>query len=65
MRVRTDGAEESAIRVVNTTIGRALLSEILPEGLSFSLINRPMNKRAISAVINACYRQLGALTCAA
>jgi DNA-directed RNA polymerase subunit beta' len=44
---------------VNTTVGRALLSEIVPEGLSFKLINQPMNKRAISGVINACYRELG------
>jgi DNA-directed RNA polymerase subunit beta' len=46
-------------RVVDTTVGRALLSDVMPEGLEFDLINRPMNKRAISAVINACYRQLG------
>ena len=59
MSVRDDESGEQVIRVVDTTIGRALLSEILPEGLSFELINRAMNKRAISAVINACYRQLG------
>ena len=45
--------------LVTTTVGRALLSEIMPEGLSFKLINQPMNKRAISGVINACYRELG------
>ena len=54
------GEEESlTMRLVETTVGRALLSEIMPEGLSFDLINQSMNKRAISAVINACYRQLG------
>jgi DNA-directed RNA polymerase subunit beta' len=46
-------------RLVATTIGRALLSEILPKGLSFDLINQDMTKKAISGVINACYRQLG------
>ncbi len=46
-------------RTIETTIGRALLSEILPEGLSFDLVNRPMTKKAISNVINVCYRQLG------
>ncbi len=45
--------------LVETTAGRAVLSEILPDGLSFTEINKPMNKRAISEVINACYRQLG------
>ena len=42
-----------------TTVGRALLSEILPHGLSFDLINQDMTKKAISATINACYRALG------
>ena len=42
-----------------TTVGRALLSEVLPKGLSFDLVNRDMTKKAISGVINECYRQLG------
>jgi len=46
-------------KLTNTTVGRALLSEIMPEGMPFEQINRPMNKRAISATINLCYRQLG------
>ncbi|MGP8035069.1 MAG: DNA-directed RNA polymerase subunit beta', partial [Steroidobacteraceae bacterium] len=46
-------------RVVETTVGRALLSEILPKGLSFDLVNQDMTKKAISATINACYRTLG------
>jgi len=55
-----DGGEmREFTRVVATTIGRALLFEILPKGLSFDLINQDMTKKAISAVINACYRTLG------
>jgi DNA-directed RNA polymerase subunit beta' len=46
-------------RIVATTVGRALLSEILPRGLSFDIINQDMTKKAISATINACYRALG------
>ena len=42
-----------------TTVGRALLSEILPQGLSFDMINQDMTKKNISAIINACYRVLG------
>ncbi len=52
---RADGEPER----VETTIGRALLASVLPKGLPFALINRDMNKRAISSVINACYRRLG------
>jgi DNA-directed RNA polymerase subunit beta' len=47
------------IRVVDTTAGRALLSEILPHGLSFDAINQDMTKKTISGTINACYRTVG------
>src|SRR6202046_440637 len=47
------------IRVVDTTAGRALLSEILPHGLSFDAINQDMTKKIISATINMCYRTVG------
>jgi DNA-directed RNA polymerase subunit beta' len=46
-------------RVVATTVGRALLSEILPHGLSFDAINQDMTKKTISGTINACYRSVG------
>ena len=54
-----DGGEGPGTRLVDTTVGRVLLSEIMPAGLNFDLLNQPMDKRAVSAVINACYRQLG------
>jgi len=47
------------VRVVATTVGRALLSEILPHGLSFDAINQDMTKKTISGTINACYRSVG------
>jgi DNA-directed RNA polymerase subunit beta' len=53
------GVLTDRVRVVDTTVGRALLFEILPKGLSFDLINQDMTKKAISATINACYRALG------
>jgi DNA-directed RNA polymerase subunit beta' len=53
------GGMEERIRHVQTTVGRALLFEILPKGLSFDLINQDMTKKSISATINACYRALG------
>jgi DNA-directed RNA polymerase subunit beta' len=54
-----NGEKVSALKTVQTTVGRALLSEILPQGLPFDLINRDMNKKAISGIINECYRRLG------
>lgn len=47
------------IRFVETTVGRAILSELLPKGLSFDLINTTMNKKSLSALIDASYRQVG------
>jgi len=50
---------DRATRIVETTVGRALLWRIVPEGLSFDMINQPMVKKAISRVINQCYRVVG------
>jgi len=58
--VRTEsGSYKPKSRLVDTTVGRALLSEILPKGLSFDAVNRDMTKKAISGVINMCYRSVG------
>ncbi|MDW8260315.1 MAG: DNA-directed RNA polymerase subunit beta', partial [Gammaproteobacteria bacterium] len=54
-----DGTKRQRSRMVDTTVGRALLSEILPEGLPFDVVNQDMTKKNISALINACYRALG------
>jgi DNA-directed RNA polymerase subunit beta' len=42
-----------------TTVGRALLSEILPIGLSFELLNKSLKKKEITRVINAAFRRCG------
>ncbi len=49
---------ERTIRV-QTTVGRALLSEILPKGLPFDLMNRSLKKKEISRLINASFRRCG------
>ncbi len=54
-----DGETVERVQLCDTTVGRALLSEIMPPGLSFNLVNRLMNKKAISSLINACYRRVG------
>ena len=54
-----NGELEAKTRMVDTTVGRALLSELLPRGLSFDLVNRDMTKKAISNLINVCYRTVG------
>ena len=54
-----NGEPSGAMRIVETTVGRALLSEILPTRLDFSLIDRTMKKKTISDLINTAYRQAG------
>src|SRR4249919_1886994 len=49
---------EKIVRV-ETTVGRALLSEILPAGLPFATINKPLKKKEISRIINASFRRCG------
>jgi DNA-directed RNA polymerase subunit beta' len=51
--------EQLPLRRIDTTVGRAILSGILPRGLPFRLIDRELSKKAISQLINACYRRLG------
>jgi DNA-directed RNA polymerase subunit beta' len=57
--LREDGEREEKNYLVKTTVGRILLWEIVPEGIPFEMINRPMVKKAISASINFCYRVVG------
>jgi DNA-directed RNA polymerase subunit beta' len=45
--------------VADTTVGRALLWEIVPSGIAFSMVNQNMAKKAISRIINQCYRVVG------
>ena len=59
VRIREKVGGIATSKLTNTTVGRSLLSEILPDGMPFEQINRTMNKRAISATINLCYRKIG------
>lgn len=42
-----------------TTVGRAILSEILPKGLPFENVNKALKKKEISKLINASFRRVG------
>ncbi len=57
--IREDGEKVKMTSLIDTTVGRVLLWEIVPEGLPFEQVNRAMVKKAISQVINLCYRLVG------
>jgi DNA-directed RNA polymerase subunit beta' len=54
-----DGEFQPETKLVATTVGRALLSEILPKGLPFSNLNKTLKKKEISRLINASFRKCG------
>ena len=60
-QTETDAGGEKVEKIVRfeTTVGRALLSEILPAGLPFATINKPLKKKEISKIINASFRRCG------
>ena len=57
--IAEDGSKSKQTSIVDTTVGRALLREILPEGLPFALANTELTKKNISRLINSSYRMLG------
>ncbi|MEH6457473.1 MAG: DNA-directed RNA polymerase subunit beta' [Cocleimonas sp.] len=54
-----DGELQVRTRRVETTVGRAILSDVLPKGIPFEQINRVMKKKNISNLINEGYRRIG------
>jgi DNA-directed RNA polymerase subunit beta' len=53
IRVRING------EVVETTVGRVILGELLPEGLPFDLVNRVLSKKQLAKLIDYAYRHAG------
>src|SRR5690554_3359623 len=54
-----DGHITEYTHVVETTVGRAIFSLILPEGLPYEAINQNMGKKQISRLLNRTYRDCG------
>jgi DNA-directed RNA polymerase subunit beta' len=55
VRVRENGTS----RLVDTTVGRVLLYEIVPPEVPFAEVNRVMNKKTLANLIDLAYRQAG------
>jgi DNA-directed RNA polymerase subunit beta' len=58
-KLDAEGNAHQSFGLVDTTVGRALFSTVVPKGIPFDLFNKPLTKKAISALLNACYRRLG------
>jgi DNA-directed RNA polymerase subunit beta' len=57
--ISNEGERQEKITRYDTTVGRAMLSEILQPGLPFSLINKALKKKEISKLINFSFRRCG------
>ena len=56
---KADGEIETIVSRKKTTVGRALIWQIVPEGMPYDLVNVDMTKKNISRLINYSYRYLG------
>ena len=54
-----EGETQTQSEIVDTTVGRVLLYNIVPDGLPFEMVNQKMAKKPISQILNACYRNVG------
>ncbi len=57
--IQPDGSFEQKTSRYETTVGRALIWEIVPEGMPYDIVNVDMTKKNISKLINFSYRYLG------
>jgi DNA-directed RNA polymerase subunit beta' len=54
-----DGVLEPITKLRDTTVGRAILWQVCPDGMPYDLIDQPLGKKPISKLINHAYRNLG------
>jgi DNA-directed RNA polymerase subunit beta' len=59
IELRIQGVEAGTTVRVKTTVGRALISLILPKKLSYETVNKTLSKVEVSDMIDACYRRSG------
>ena len=54
-----EGVFEPVTKLRDTTVGRAILWQVCPDGMPYDLIDQPLGKKPISKLINHAYRNLG------
>jgi len=55
----SEGVLEAKTTLRDTTVGRAILWQVCPDGMPYDLIDQPLGKKPISKLINHAYRNLG------
>ena len=54
-----DGSETTETKIIDTTVGRAMVWRIVPKGMPYELVNQKLGKKQISMLLSECYRRLG------
>jgi DNA-directed RNA polymerase subunit beta' len=54
-----EGQWQNSSALHETTVGRALVYEIVPDGIPYAEINKTMVNKDMSRLINLCYRSVG------
>ena len=54
-----EGNVEHRYGLKDTTVGRAMLFDIVPDGLPYELVDQAMKKKSISRLLNEAYRRCG------
>ncbi|AKP72511.1 DNA-directed RNA polymerase subunit beta' [Piscirickettsia salmonis] len=58
--VRDDNKElVKRTQLTETTVGRALLFTIVPDGIPFDMVNKAMGKKQIAGLLDECYHNVG------
>ena len=59
VRLKPNKLDDEPSQIVETTTGRTLLYELLPQGMSFDLVNKTLDSKQISTLIDFVYRKAG------
>ena len=59
VRLKPNKLDDEPSQIVDTTTGRTLLYELLPEGMPFDSVNKTLDSKSISTLIDDCYRKAG------
>ena len=59
IKVRHKNEKTGEIEIIDTTVGRVLMAEILPPEMTFDMINRTFTKKTLGTLIDQAYRYAG------
>ncbi len=59
IKVRIEPVAGAEPEIIESTVGRVILREVVPASIPFSAVNRVMNKKQVGELIDLCFRYAG------